>query len=43
MRATFMRSQNFCHPKGDDFQYKIRSAAEPHKRVVKGNQLNRAA
>jgi hypothetical protein len=30
-------------PEGDDFQYKIKSAAEPHERVVKESQLNRAA
>jgi hypothetical protein len=28
-------------PEGDDFQYKIKSAAEPHERVVKESQLNR--
>lgn len=27
---------------GDDFQYKIKSAAGPHERVVKESQLNRA-
>ena len=26
----------------DDFQYKIKSAAEPHERVAKESQLNRA-
>jgi hypothetical protein len=30
-------------PEDDDFQYKIKSAAEPHERVVKESQLNRAA
>jgi hypothetical protein len=30
-------------PEGDDFQYKIKSAAEPHERVVKESQLRRAA
>ena len=25
----------------DDFQYRIKSAAEPHERVVKESQLNR--
>jgi hypothetical protein len=30
-------------PEGDDFQYKIKSAAEPHERVAKESQLNRAA
>jgi hypothetical protein len=30
-------------PEGDDLQYKIKSAAEPHERVVKESQLNRAA
>jgi hypothetical protein len=30
-------------PEADDFQYKIKSAAEPHERVVKESQLNRAA
>ena len=28
---------------GDDFQYKIKSAAEPHERVAKESQLDRAA
>jgi hypothetical protein len=28
-------------PEGDDFQYKIRSAAEPHERVAKESQLGR--
>ena len=28
---------------GDDFQYKIKSAAEAHERVAKESQLNRAA
>jgi len=26
---------------GDDFQYRIKSASEPHERVVKESQLNR--
>jgi hypothetical protein len=30
-------------PEGDDFQYKIKSATEPHERVAKESQLNRAA
>lgn len=30
-------------PEGDDFQYRIRNASEPHKRVVKEHQLDRAA
>jgi hypothetical protein len=29
-------------PEGDDFQYKIKSAAEPHERMVKESQLDRA-
>jgi hypothetical protein len=29
-------------PEGDDFQYKIKSAAEPHERVVKESELDRA-
>jgi hypothetical protein len=29
-------------PEGDDFQYKIKSAAEPHERVAKESQLNPA-
>ena len=29
-------------PEGDDFQYRIKSAAEPHERVAKESQLNRA-
>lgn len=28
-------------PEGDDFQYKIKSAAEPHERVAKESQLDR--
>jgi hypothetical protein len=30
-------------PEGDDNQYRIKSAAEPHERVVKESQLNRIA
>jgi len=30
-------------PEGDDFQYKIKNAAEPHERVAKEGQLSRAA
>jgi hypothetical protein len=29
-------------PEGDDFQYKIKSPAEPHERVAKESQLDRA-
>ena len=29
-------------PEGNDFQYKIKSAAEPHERVAKESQLDRA-
>jgi hypothetical protein len=29
-------------PEGDDFQYKIKSAAEPHEKIVKESQLDRA-
>ena len=29
-------------PEGDDFQYKIKSAAEPHERVAKESQLDYA-
>jgi hypothetical protein len=28
-------------PEGDDFQYKIKSTAEPHERVVRESQLAR--
>jgi hypothetical protein len=28
-------------PEGDDFQYRIKSAAEPHERVVKESELDR--
>jgi hypothetical protein len=28
-------------PEGDDYQYRIKSASEPHERVVKESQLNR--
>ena len=28
-------------PEGDDFQYKIKSASEPHERVAKESQLDR--
>jgi hypothetical protein len=27
-------------PEGDDYQYKIKSAAEPHERVAKESQLD---
>ncbi len=30
-------------PEGDDCQYKIKSANEPHERVVKESQLHRSA
>jgi hypothetical protein len=30
-------------PEGDNFQYKIKNAAEPHERVAKKSQLSRAA
>ena len=30
-------------PEGDDFQYKIKSVSEPHERVAKESQLDRAA
>jgi hypothetical protein len=30
-------------PEGNDFQYRIKSASEPHERVVKESQLNHAA
>jgi hypothetical protein len=30
-------------PEGDDFQYRIKSASEPHERVVKESQLDRVA
>ena len=30
-------------PEGDDRQYRIKSANEPHERVVKESQLNRAS
>jgi hypothetical protein len=29
-------------PEGEDFQYKIKNAAEPHERVAKESQLDRA-
>ena len=28
-------------PEGDDYQYRIKSASEPHERVVKESQLDR--
>jgi len=28
-------------PEGDDFQYRIKNASEPHERVVKESQLDR--
>jgi hypothetical protein len=28
-------------PEGDDYQYRIKSANEPHERVVKESQLSR--
>ena len=30
-------------PDGDDYQYRIKSATEPHERVVKESQLDRIA
>jgi hypothetical protein len=30
-------------PEGDDYQYRIKSANEPHERVVKESQMNRVA
>jgi hypothetical protein len=30
-------------PEGDDYQYRIKSANEPHERVVKESQLSRVA
>jgi hypothetical protein len=30
-------------PEGDDYQYRIKNADEPHERVVKESQLNRVA
>jgi hypothetical protein len=30
-------------PDGDEFQYRIKSAAEPHERVAKEGQLDQAA
>jgi hypothetical protein len=30
-------------PEGDDRQYRIKSPSEPHERVVKESQLNRAS
>jgi hypothetical protein len=30
-------------PEGDDYQYRIKSANEPHERVVKESQMDRVA
>ncbi len=30
-------------PEGDDYQYRVKSASEPHERVVKESQLGRIA
>jgi hypothetical protein len=30
-------------PEGGDYQYRIKNADEPHERMVKESQLNRAA
>jgi len=30
-------------PEGDDYQYRIKNADEPHERVVKESQLDRIA
>jgi hypothetical protein len=30
-------------PEGDDYQYRIKNADEPHERVVKESQLSRIA
>jgi hypothetical protein len=30
-------------PEGDEYQYRIKSANEPHERVVKESQMDRVA
>jgi hypothetical protein len=43
VRASICEITQLLPPQGDDFQYKIKSVAEPHQRVAKESQLNRAA
>jgi hypothetical protein len=40
--AASVKSRNFLPPEGDDFQYKIKSAGQPHERVAKESQLDYA-
>ena len=39
--AGFYKVTQLLPPEGDDNQYRIKSAAEPHERVVKESQLDR--
>jgi hypothetical protein len=41
--GTIYKVTQLLPPEGDDFQYRIKSAAEPHERVVKESQLDLAA
>lgn len=40
--GTTYKVTQLLPPEGEDRQYRIRSASEPHERVVKESQLNRA-
>ena len=40
-RTSIYKVTQLLPPEGDDRQYRIKSASEPHERVVKESQLNR--
>ena len=40
--STYMVT-HLLPPEGDDYQYRIKNANEPHERVVKESQLDRVA
>ena len=42
MTSSIYKVTQLLPPEGDDFQYRIRSASEPHERVAKESQLERA-
>jgi hypothetical protein len=41
--SDIYRITQLLPPEGDDYQYRIKNANEPHERVVKESQLNRIA
>ena len=43
VRGTIFTITQLLPPEGDEFQYRIKSASEPHERVAKEGQLDRAA